>query len=340
MAVLATNQNRHFYVAKQFVADVDETSAVGDIAVKIVEKDDLGKEIYFVVKGFDTPLRSDRIDLNNLDYVKAVKAQDLRVALKKIKVTLDPNVNGGDPIKGQNYILRVVLRQFYGASDADEYVKDAVVCATEAMTTNVTLFYQAMAEALKASFAREIGATKQSNPYLEFSADANGVYLMEKPQSWIRGKMAQERVYFEVQPTTVYSDGVDVFWNAQDPTTGKYYTDLTPTDKSSLVLTGANITGIGNGKKIADIEWFCMGERGDMTHGAGWPNGIDHEYLVDPSLEYNVLELHFAYRDKGVNSYRSDKDITIVSPTASVINSIVSFIQTKLTTAITIDPIS
>ena len=33
-----------------------------------------------------------------------------------------------------------------------------------------------------------------------------------------------------------------------------------------------------------------------------------------PSKEYNVLELHFAFTDSGVNSYRSEKDITVVFP--------------------------
>lgn len=57
-----------------------------------------------------------------------------------------------------------------------------------------------------------------------------------------------------------------------------------------------------------------MGERGDQYRNMGWPNVIETKYLVDPTKQYDVLELHFAFTDSGVNSYRSEKDITIVAP--------------------------
>jgi hypothetical protein len=57
-----------------------------------------------------------------------------------------------------------------------------------------------------------------------------------------------------------------------------------------------------------------MGERGDQYRGIGYPNDITTKLLVDPTQEYHVLELHFAFTDTGVNSYRSEKDITVVAP--------------------------
>jgi hypothetical protein len=60
---------------------------------------------------------------------------------------------------------------------------------------------------------------------------------------------------------------------------------------------------------------------------AGWPNIIPTEYPVDPTKEYDALELHFAFTDEGVNSYRSEKDITIVAETGNVISGLVSAVE-------------
>ena len=64
----------------------------------------------------------------------------------------------------------------------------------------------------------------------------------------------------------------------------------------------------------------------------GWPNVVNTTYLVDPTLQYRVLELHFGFRDEGVNSYRSEKEITIVFPSTSLtaINGLIGAINTAV----------
>lgn len=305
MAVYTTNQNRQFFVASEYSATVTDASNVGAIgAVKCVA-DGLGQEMYFLYRGADTVLKSDRIQLKNLDYIKAFKASDMVTPLKKVEVTLDSTVNSGAPVSGQDYLLRIEFRQFYGMSDEDQYFKDVAVHATAAMTDAKALF-DAMKNALDLAFSREVGATKTANPYLNFSVSGSGssakLVIMEKPQSWHLGIEAQERVYFDVYPTTIYTGGDDVIWGV--------VTDATVAKASATVGTDA----IGNGHTIADMEYFYMGERGDFYRYAGWPNYIPTKYLVDPSKEYNVLEIHYAFTDTGVNSYRSEKDITIVFP--------------------------
>ena len=313
MAVFSTNQNRHLYVASAYNASVNDASAVGTIGgVKVIGEGN-EKELVIIYKGAEGTLSSDKIQLKNLDYVKAFSAKDMVTPLKSFKVALDPEVNGGVPVAGQDYVLRIELRQWIGMSDKDLYFKDGAVHAIGGMTA--AQFYQKMAESLNLSFSREIGANKLSNPYLKFDAQADGLVVTEKEQDWNLGTKAQEPVLFTLQPTTIYVDAEDVIW-------GKV-TDVTPAKEDAVVGT----TGIGNGKKIADLEYFCMGERGDQYRNIGWPNVIATKYLVDASKEYNVLEIHHAFTDQGVNSYRSEKDITIVAEDASVLNSLIGAIN-------------
>lgn len=320
MAIFSTNQNRQLYVANAYSATVDDTSAVGTIGgVKVIGEEG-EKELFFLYKGADNTLKSDRIQLKNLGYAKAIAAADMVAPLKSVKVALDANVNGGAPVGGQDYILRINLRQWIGMSELDQYFKDAAVHAGASMTA--AQFYTAMKDALDMAFARELGASKTSNPYFTFSADATGITITEKEQDWQLGTQSLERVQFDVVPTTIFFSGEDVEWGT--------VTDITPA-KSAAV---AGSTGIGNGKMVADLEYFCMGERGDQYRMVGWPNVIATKYLVDASKEYNMLELHFAFTDTGVNSYRSEKDITIVAEDASVLNSLISKINTEAGTNI------
>ena len=343
---ISTNQNRQLYVAKAYSASVDQSSAKGTLGgVKVIG---IGneKELTFSYKGADTTMRSDRINLKNLDYVKAFRAADMIVPLKKVKVVLDSSINSGNPITGQDYVLAIDFHQWIGSDERYQYIKDAAVHATAAMAADKKEFYKAMVSALNLAFSREIGATASANPYLTFSAGTagseDGIYITEKEQSWNRGTEQLERVLFSVRPTTVYDGTEDVIWGTQtDVTPAKYVKKGgSGADKDDLVPNSALVAGtnaIGNGKTIADLEYFCMGERGDQYRNMGWPNVINTEYLItDPSAQYNVLEFHFAYTDEGVNSYRSEKDITIVVPVGAsgseytVINNIIGAINTAV----------
>lgn len=237
-----TNQVRHLYVANALVAKGTAISKAGDLQIGTVS-DSVQKEVYFKAVGADTPLKSDYIPVNSITYAKAIKAEDMATPMKKVQVALDTEVNEGKPIAGQDYILRINLRQFYGMSDQDQYFKDAAVHATKEMAKDAEKFYAAMVTALNLCFSREVGADTKNNPYLAFSSSATGIVIEEKPQHWTLGTEAQERVYFEVVPTTVYDGVDDLIW-------GKV-TEQAPTTK------------IGNGKKVADLEYFLLGERGD-----------------------------------------------------------------------------
>jgi len=316
----SVNQNRQLYVMNSYAA-VSESSATGTIEVDSIGEGRQAK-VFLKYKGADTVLRSDYISPANIAYVKAVAASSMEPKLNVVTVTLDSNVNGGAPVAGQEYMLRISFKQFFGMSDSDTYEKLVSVTATSGETAEQ--LYKALETALNKNFSKEVGATPTSNPYLEFSSSASGLVITEKEQDWKRGKISAERVLFDVYAGTI--------------NTG---TLVAPVESAWAVITkSSSTTTICNGKAIADLEYFAMGERGDQYRGMGFPNNIDTTYLVDASKHYDVLEIHYAFYDSGVNSYRSEKDITIVCDHDNVaqLNSLIDAFETA--TGLTIDGVS
>ena len=319
MSVTSLNQVRHLYVANKSVEATAALANMGDFKVKVCG--DIEKEVYFEVQGPDTVLKSDYIPVKNINYVKVLKAAAMATPMKKVKVVLDSTVNSGNPIAGQDYVLRINFHQFFGMGAQDQYVKDAAVHARKGMTAKQ--FYEEMVKALNLSFSREVRATAESNPYLKFTANTDSIEIEEVPQSWTLGTEAQERVLFDVMPTTVYDGVDDLIWGT--------------------VTTETSTTKVGNGKKMADLEYFLLGERGDQYRKVGFPNDIETKGMIDPSKEYDVIEIHYAFTDTGVNSYRTEKDITIAVPseggeTFVEINKIIAAFNTA--TGLTVKPLA
>lgn len=311
MATFSTNQVRHLYVAKKLKdSQVLAADAAGSIAVK---SDTAKNHLYFEYKGADSLMRSDIIDIKNILYAKATDADDMAHELKAVTVTLDSEVNAGTPVAGQDYILRIAFKQYAGISNEDQYFKYGMVHAYTGMTASD--FYKKLALSLAKNFSREAvplvkfiltdsdgkavpvdAITKESS----LTGSYKALVINEVEQPWKLGIMEQTPVYFEVQPVPVTVNGDERIW-------GK----VEDTDPAGT---------IANGKKIADLEYFCMGERGDMYRGVGYPNNIPTTYLVDPSIEYNVIDIHYAYVGSNESAQKSEKTITLVVPKVEIDN--------------------
>ena len=327
MATFSTNQVRQLYVAKALkTPHVLASDAAGSIAVK---NDTAKNHLYFEYKGADNLMRSDLIDIKNILYAKATDADAMAHELKSVTVTLDTNVNGGAPVAGQDYILRIVFKQYVGMSDEDQYFKYGMVHAYAGMTASD--FYKKLALSLVKNFSREVvplvkftltnsddeavpvdATTKESSLTETYTA----LVIDEVEQPWRLGIMEQTPVYFTVQPTTITVNGDERIWGTVEDT-----------DPAGT---------IDNGKKIADLEYFCMGERGDIYRGVGFPNNIPTTYLVDPTVKYNVIYIHYAYVGSNESVQKSEKTITLVVPKVgannqasnALANSIISAINT------------
>lgn len=327
MATFSTNQVRQLYVAKALeTSHVPASGAAGSIAVK---SDTAKNHLYFEYKGADNLMRSDLIDIKNILYAKATDADAMAHELKSVTVTLDTNVNGGAPVAGQDYILRIAFRQYVGMSDEDQYFKYGMVHAYAGMDADE--FYKVLALSIAKNFSREVvplikievhskateskggfdsngymvvtpttkdnGKSDITNPYHATGTivtDIDSIRITEVEQPWRLGIMEQTPVYFTVQPTTVLVNGDERIWG-------------TVTDNEDAGT-------IDNGKKIADLEYFCMGERGDIYRGVGFPHNIPTTYLVDPTVKYNVIDIHYAYVGSNESVQKSEKTITLVVP--------------------------
>ncbi len=316
MAVFSTNQVRQLYVAtelKEGAAHVLATDQAGAIALKT---DNAKSHMYFEYKGAGGLTRSDLISIENVLYAKATPASALSRKLKKVTVTLDQTVNDGNPIAGQDYILRIVFRQYLGMSDEDQYQKYGMVHAYAGMTPSD--FYKTLAISLAKNFSRElvplvkfkVGNTEvtPNTKLADIAGNADSLVIEEVEQPWTLGTQEQVPVYFEVYPTTVTFNSDERIWGE--------------TEKEDSNAT------VKDGHIIADLEYFCMGERADQYRNIGWPNSIPTKYLVDPTKEYHVLDLHYAYVGSNESVQKSEKDITIVSTDKAVINGLVDAINT------------
>ena len=349
MATFSTNQVRQLYVAETLkTSHVLASDAVGSIAVK---SDTAKNHLYFEYKGADNLMKSDLIDIKNILYAKATDADGMAHKLKSVTVTLDTNVNGGAPVAGQDYILRIAFRQYVGMSDEDQYFKYGMVHGYAGM--NADEFYKVLALSIAKNFSREAvplikvevhsaktaakggfdsngymvvtpttkdnGKKATTNPYYvtdTIVTDIDSIRITEVEQPWRLGVMAQTPVYFTVQPIAVMVNGDERIWG--------------------VVKKVTSTNSIPDGHKIADLEYFCMGERGDVYRMVGFPYVIRTKYLVDPDIKYNVIDIHYAYVGPNESVQKSEKDITIVVPkigannqaSNALANSIISAINT------------
>lgn len=317
MVTFSVNQVRQLYVATSLkTPHVLASDAAGSIAVK---NDTVKSHLYFEYKGADNLMRSDLIDTKNILYAKATDATAMAHNLKSVTVALDSNVNGGAPVAGQDYILRIAFKQYVGMSDEDQYFKYGMVHAYAGMSASE--FYKVLAVSLAKNFSREIvplikieiktaSATTEVTPttkVADLKDTYTGVVVTEVEQPWRLGVMAQTPVYFTVQSVPVTVNGDERHW---------------------ATLTESTSGSIGNGKTIADLEYFCMGERGDMYRQVGWPHNIPTTYLVDPTKTYCVFDIHYAYVGSNESVQKSEKTITIVCADKAELNKVITAFNT------------
>lgn len=308
------NQVRHLYVVKE-TPTTGTPTAVGGVGVKTAGEGK-NKTMYFQYMSPAGLVGTDKIAVENIMYAKVTKATAMKYGKKVKKVVLSEDA---DVVAGQEYILRLTFRQYIGLGDNDVTFKYGMAVATTkdtaeglykkialSLAKNVAKDTTALAKVyVDAALTQEVTATMKSVD--EITATADGIYVEEVEQDWSLGKMPVAYIPFEVNTLPITYEGVEVNWGT--------VTNINPVNK------------VGNGKNIADLEYFCMGARGDYYRGMGYPNNIETEYLVDPTKEYDVLDIHYAYTGSNESSQKSEKDITFVAQTGTLITTLEGLVE-------------
>ena len=325
MAVYNVNQVRHLYVVTTDGAIKSPSVTTTDKAGAIAVKKNAANDTYFQYMSPAGLVRSDLLTKGNVQSIKVTDATDMARKLKAVTLTLDNTVNSGNPVAGQDYLVRIHIRQYIGMSDQDVYIKHGVARAYGGMTASQ--LYNNLALSLANNFKRELyplvnislidktDNTKYpvlKNGQMQTLAGGKtykGILIDEVPQEWFLGTKQQVPVYFTVQPDVITVDGDSRMWG--------------------VVVDAESAGVIDNGTKIADLEYFCMGERGDIYRNISWPDFIPTKYLANPTLKYNTIDIHYAYVGANQEVQKSEKDLTIAIPSTIDAKAFITAIQTN-----------
>lgn len=312
MSAFSVNQVRQLYVVNTAQTDFNSIANPGDITVG----SNKSGEIYLKYVGaLGDTMRSDLMKVSSIKYAKATPASDLAYKIKAYKITLDANVNGGVPVPGQDYLLRLAFREYIGVSPADQYFVYGMYHAFTGATAMD--FYKGIAKSLALNMTKEVNPLvhiymySTANGMQEITAATadtvfavadlqEGLYISEAGQPWHLGIMAQGVIPFTVQFPKITVDGDQREWGVAE----NY--QMIGTDSKPLVLP--------EGQKIADLEWFAMGERGDQYRLVNWPNVIPTKYMVDPTKDYDIIDIHYYWVGPNEQAQKSEKDIQIAVP--------------------------
>lgn len=327
----STNQVRQLYVATAYkTPSIVSTDSAGSIAVK---SDTDKSHLYLSYMGSGGLTRSDLINTSNITYIKATDADSLARNLKKTKITLDSTINSGDPVAGEDYFLKIYFKNFIGISEEDQNFKMGDVHAISGMTAST--FYKIMVLSLVKNFSKDVSKTLKfyletggtsattAGTLVEVTATTvastlagtyTGMVIEEVEQDWILGTFPLVALNYTILTNQVTVSGDELYWGVVN--------DVTSTSV------------VSNGKNAADLEYFCMGERGDIYRNIGFPNVIKTNYLVDSSLAYNTIEIHYNHQDWGEGVQKSEKHITILVPKVGATNSVSNVLTNSILAAL------
>lgn len=316
MAQFSVNQVRQVYVAKKFngaTYDASPTAAspvgtLGVVATK--DKDGNANGLVVVTKGEGGITRSDIVEAHKIVSVGVTGAASMEHKMKRVKivpVTNSPLFGSaqGNPVEsnfvGQDIIVRIEFRQFISIGEEDTYMKHGVVRTYTGMTKQQ--FFNQLAQSIANNQAREItplvkvfiGST-EIKPAKKASTTATGDLIIEEAeQDWVLGTKQQYFVNFNVVCPYAQLNGTDIeVLEAVDDTAN-------------------GSTTIKNGKYTADFEYFAMGDRADLYRNIGWPNVIPSKLLVDPTKEYDYVDIVYYYSGNVEDVQKSRKAITILA---------------------------
>lgn len=308
MAIFTTNSVRHFYVVTGEHRGDIQSSGVGNISLT----EPIDGKVMMKYKGMGGIIHTDLIDFKTITSIKSIGGKGTPTS--KITVTLPEKAS---IVAGQDYVIRVKVLNHYSPAQEAAMFQFGVVHANNDMVKTPKKFWEALASSLNANL------NKGEEALFTIKALETSLEIEEIAQikNYKRGSISVKPINFEV-----YTSESTLYFAGEEGGEGYYETMLWGKTNRT------DSTPIPNAYKIADMEHFYHGERGDVYRDSVAKIGWDTKYMInDFSSNYDTLDIHFAFVDTGTESYRSEKHITLVAksgtPGSEAIQNIEMFIK-------------
>lgn len=295
----STNQVRHLYVANSWtkvLANAAVHPAVdipfaGNLCGKLYQDwDNQGDAIRFFYRNpLNEVISSDIIPVKNIRKVNFTPFVKMRQACPAVKISWV----AGDIVADNEYIIKFRFPEHIGLSPESDYVK-----VVNFIHTATGVFQQEMINAILSAFSKD----NYIQPLINvFPTGLTEIKIVSLPQEWHRGRFEYKAHQMHCYLGTRMSINPPITENSWG----------TVSD-----ATDVNIWFLQNGRKMADLEYFCMGERGDIYRGMGYPNVIETSYAISlgyaMTRDFDAIDLHYFFQGEGVNSDYSEKVITFI----------------------------
>ena len=284
------NQVRQVYVVKTLKAS-GLPAQLGDLAVK----GEAGKFIYFQHFGQGGLTATDKIDVENIRSLKQTPSSEMNDTLKAhtVKVT---TVSAG-----QTYILKVFVRNYVGQGVYDHVYRYGIYKAksgddASAIAAGLAKDLQKAQGLQEGDDATDINNYKEKLFKVTYASDTITITEVEQ--------------YWELPRFLVQQCPVEIFLN------GIMTDDEVETFEWATIGEGSPVEVDNHAKKLAELEYFAHGWRGDFYGLKDYPRAFVTKYMVDPEDQtgYDTIDLHYFFRGQGVSSQLSEKEITLIVP--------------------------
>lgn len=246
-----------------------------------------GNHIYF---NAENGLRSDLIEKKNILSVTSVNVAKLNMGVVPVTLTLNNVALEDTKVIPGEYVVRFVINNYYGPSMYDGAIKHAAVFVGANMTQED--FFAALKKSIETNLKREI-----EKPF-EVTADATSMTVTPVPTEWKLGTKAMTVPSIEILGIWKdFGNGFEEAWLTATPAEA-----ATPVAQSGV-------------KKLCDLEYFCLGERGDIYRNVGWPYVVETKGVLDATAAndaYDVVTIHYAYVGANESVQKSEKTMVLV----------------------------
>lgn len=268
-----------------------------------------GKLMYQIIDVTSVVDHTDIIDRDNIlsVAVQSAAAPSEQLFRKGVRIALNEEyLVDGNPVKGQDYVITINYRGNIGEEDTYSKVVEAHASKGDTPAT--------LLQKLANSFLinRDVEYTPlyellllDGTPLTENNVEnitAEGFVVVEPVPYWSLGRFEETLMKIDLQTAPIIIDGDDVNDWLED-----YKFEAIPSDI---------VPAIRNSHRVADLEYFCKGERGTSNAKLGWPDTPDYTPLVDPNypLGYDIVTIHYAFVGANASNQKSEKDIIFVAP--------------------------